>query len=63
MQEVPKGWLLCDGAIYKRKDYSQLFKTIGDKWRKDSDTIFKVLDFRGMFLRGFDDGRDLDVDR
>lgn len=63
MQEVPKGWLLCDGATYKRKDYPQLFKAIGDKWGKDSDTTFKVPDFRGMFLRGFDDGRGLDFHR
>lgn len=63
MQEVPNGWLLCDGATYKRKDYPQLFKAIGDKWGKDSDTTFKVPDFRGMFLRGFDDGRGLDADR
>ncbi|EJF94348.1 phage tail protein [Bartonella taylorii] len=63
MQEVPNGWLLCDGATYKRKDYPQLFNAIGDKWGKDSDTTFKVPDFRGMFLRGFDDGRGLDADR
>ncbi|WP_254493762.1 phage tail protein [Bartonella sp. B1099] len=63
MQEIPTGWLLCDGKVYKRKDYPQLFKAIGDKWGKDSDTTFKVPDFRGMFLRGFDDGRGLDGDR
>ncbi|EJF80758.1 hypothetical protein MCO_00272 [Bartonella sp. DB5-6] len=63
MQEIPNGWLLCDGATYERKDYPQLFKAIGDKWGKDSDTTFKVPDFRGMFLRGFDDGRGLDADR
>ncbi|USP02861.1 tail fiber protein [Bartonella taylorii] len=63
MQEVPNGWLLCDGATYERKDYPQLFKAIGDKWGKDSDTTFKVPDFRGVFLRGFDDGRGLDRSR
>ncbi|WP_019218673.1 phage tail protein [Bartonella florencae] len=63
MQELPSGWLLCDGATYEREDYPQLFKAIGDKWGKDSDTTFKVPDFRGMFLRGFDDGRGLDRSR
>ncbi|WP_175868864.1 phage tail protein [Bartonella gabonensis] len=63
MQEVPIGWLLCDGKAYKREDYPQLFKAIGDKWGKDSEITFKVPDFRGMFLRGFDDGRGLDDDR
>ncbi|WP_142416422.1 phage tail protein [Bartonella massiliensis] len=63
MQRVPDNWLLCDGAIYERKDYPQLFKAIGDKWGKESDTTFKVPDFRGMFLRGFDDGRGFDTGR
>ncbi|WP_455481295.1 Bgr_08870 family protein [Bartonella sp. B12(2025)] len=63
MQEVPSGWLLCDGATYEREDYPQLFKAIGDKWGKRSDTTFKVPDFRGIFLRGFDDGRGVDPNR
>ncbi|WP_336279005.1 tail fiber protein [Bartonella sp. CB175] len=63
MQEVPGGWLLCNGATYEREDYPELFKAIGDQWGKDSDTTFKVPDFRGMFLRGFDDGRGLDPNR
>ncbi|WP_336276306.1 phage tail protein [Bartonella sp. CB178] len=63
MQKIPSGWLLCDGATYKRADYPQLFEAIGDQWGKDSSTTFKVPDFRGMFLRGFDDGRGLDKNR
>ncbi|WP_375704774.1 phage tail protein, partial [Bartonella sp. AD328YNZD] len=63
MQSVPNGWLLCDGKSYKCEDYPQLFKAIGDKWGKNSYGTFKVPDFRGMFLRGFDDGRGLDGGR
>ncbi|WP_455475669.1 phage tail protein [Bartonella sp. B17] len=63
MQRLPSGWLLCNGATYKSKDYPQLFEAIGDQWGKDSETTFKVPDFRGMFLRGFDDGRGLDPNR
>ncbi|WP_375653269.1 MULTISPECIES: tail fiber protein [unclassified Bartonella] len=63
MQNVPNGWLLCDGKAYKREDYPQLFNAIGDKWGKDSNKTFKVPDFRGMFLRGFDNGRGLDGGR
>ncbi|WP_336294083.1 phage tail protein [Bartonella sp. CB169] len=63
MQKVPSGWLLCDGATYERKDYPQLFEAIGDQWGADSETTFKVPDFRGMFLRGFDAGRGLDRNR
>ncbi|MET3560183.1 microcystin-dependent protein [Bartonella japonica] len=63
MQKVTSGWILCDGATYNRKDYPQLFQAIGDQWGKDSDTTFKVPDFRGMFLRGFDNGRGIDAKR
>ncbi|WP_332066067.1 tail fiber protein [Bartonella sp. CB189] len=63
MREVPSGWLLCNGATYERKDYPRLFQAIGDQWGKKSATTFKVPDFRGMFLRGFDDGRGLDQNR
>nr|CBI81752.1 Phage related protein [Bartonella schoenbuchensis R1] len=63
MQTAPDGWLICDGASYERVKYPRLFKAIGEHWGTDSDTTFKVPDFRGMFLRGFDDGRGIDKDR
>ncbi|AQX30966.1 phage tail protein [Bartonella schoenbuchensis] len=63
MKALPNGWLLCDGASYERVKYPRLFKAIGEHWGTDSDTTFKVPDFRGMFLRGFDDGRGIDKDR
>ncbi|WP_102830637.1 phage tail protein, partial [Bartonella bovis] len=63
MKALPNGWLLCDGASYERNKYPRLFKAIGEHWGKDSDTTFKVPDFRGMFLRGFDDGRGIDQGR
>ncbi|EJF90767.1 phage tail protein [Bartonella melophagi] len=63
MQALPNDWLLCDGASYERKKYPRLFKAIGEHWGVDSDMTFKVPDFRGMFLRGFDNGRGIDKDR
>ncbi len=60
---MPNGWFLCDGATYECKDYPQLFRVIGDTWSEDNDKTFKVLSFRGIFLRGFDDDRDLDQNR
>ncbi|MBB4076043.1 microcystin-dependent protein [Bartonella fuyuanensis] len=62
-QNVPHGWLLCDGKTYRCEDYPQLFKAIGDQWGKESSVTFKVPDFRGIFLRGFDAGRGLDRGR
>lgn len=64
MRAIPKGWLLCDGKAYSRNDYSELFATIGTVWGEgDGVTTFNVPDLRGMFLRGVDGGRQIDVGR
>uniref|UniRef100_UPI00300DDEA7 phage tail protein n=1 Tax=Bartonella sp. CB60 TaxID=3113619 RepID=UPI00300DDEA7 len=39
------------------------FEAIGEQWGADSETTFKVPDFRGMFLRGLDSGRGVDPER
>ncbi|MBB5074435.1 hypothetical protein HNQ69_001577 [Bartonella callosciuri] len=55
MENLPDGWLLCDGSAYSRKDYRNLFATIGTLWGDgDGVTTFNIPDLRGMFLRGFD---------
>lgn len=59
---APLGWLLCNGATYKRTAYPALFAAIGNKWGGSGDN-FKVPDTRGQFLRGLDDGRNLDKSR
>ncbi|MBA9083072.1 MULTISPECIES: phage tail protein [Bartonella] len=63
MQTLQNNWLLCDGASYEHKKYPRLFEAIGEHWGTDSDTIFKVPDFRGMFLHSSDDGRGIDQGR
>lgn len=64
MRDVPKDWLICDGKAYLRRDYRDLFETIGTVWGEgDSVTTFNVPDFRGMFLRGVDGGSNLDPNR
>ena len=61
---VPEGWLLCDGSAVSRSDYSNLYKAIGVSWGTgDNSTTFNLPDLRGMFLRGVsgDSGNDPDA--
>ncbi|WP_083868420.1 phage tail protein [Bartonella queenslandensis] len=64
MQALPSGWLLCDGGAYSRSVYNDLFAAIGTTWGSgDGFRTFNIPDFRGMFLRGFDGGRNIDIGR
>ena len=63
---TPSGWILCDGGLYGRtaldpSPQPNLFGVIGTTYGVgDSLTTFAVPDLRGMFVRGFDNGRGLD---
>ncbi|WP_455481783.1 phage tail protein [Bartonella sp. B35(2025)] len=64
MRNIPKGWLMCDGQEYGRKEYARLFLAIGEIWGKgDSRNTFNVPDLRGMFLCGLDCGKKIDGSR
>ncbi|WP_455478010.1 phage tail protein [Bartonella sp. B10] len=64
MKDVPEGWLVCDGKAYRRKEYPLLFLAVGETWGNgDGRNTFNVPDFRGMFLRGLDAGRGVDIGR
>ncbi|GAA5099213.1 phage tail protein [Bartonella acomydis] len=64
MQALPSGWLLCDGSAYSRSVYSDLFAAIGTSWGSgDGFRTFNIPDLRGMFLRGFDGGGNIDIGR
>jgi len=53
----PAGWLLCDGSAVSRTTYAALFTAIGTTaGAGDGATTFNVPDYRGYFLRGFDQG-------
>ncbi len=61
---VPAGYLYCNGQAVSRSQYANLFNAIGVRWGAgDGSTTFNVPDFRGAFLRGWDDGRGLDSGR
>jgi len=52
---VPGGWLLCDGSNYLKSQYKALHHAIGDNFGPCSDTThFCVPDLRGRFVRGVD---------
>ena len=63
---TPSGWLLCNGSLYGRTALNpspqvNLFSVIGITYGAgDGLTNFAVPDLRGMFVRGFDNGRGLD---
>ncbi len=61
---VPPGFLECNGAIISRTVYSTLFSAIrGVFGAGDGFTTFNIPDLRGEFIRGFDNGRGIDVGR
>lgn len=60
----PAGWLKCNGQAVSRTTFAPLFAVIGTTWGAgDAVSTFNVPDFRGEFVRGFDDGRGIDAGR
>ncbi|HDN1307330.1 phage tail protein [Escherichia coli] len=50
----PTGWLKCNGAAFDKVKYPNLAKAYPSG---------KLLDLRGEFIRGWDDGRGIDAGR
>src|SRR5881227_1132787 len=61
---VPQGFLLCDGSSLDSRDnrYKNLFAAIGTAHGGDGNPVFNLPDYRGLFLRGVDQGRGTDPD-
>lgn len=62
---APSGWIICDGGLYGRtaldpSPQPNLFGVIGTTYGFTTISNFAVPDLRGMFVRGFDNGRGLD---
>lgn len=58
VDKVPEGWLLCNGSEVSRTDMAGLFDVIGIAYGGGNQTsTFNLPDFRGMFLRGANNGR------
>lgn len=61
---VPFGWLKANGAAVSRTDFAQLFAAIGTSYGAgDGRTTFNLPDLRAEFIRGWDDGKGVDLGR
>lgn len=63
MDTAPTGWITCDGRSLSRAAYPRLFSAIGTLYGSVDANTFNVPDYRGEFLRGWDNGRGIDVGR
>lgn len=60
---IPEGWLLCDGSAISRTEYANLYNAIGVCWGiGDGSTTFNLPDLRGLFLRGVSGDSENDPD-
>lgn len=61
---APSGFIKANGAAVSRTTFARLFAAIGIQYGAgDGFTTFNVPDLRGEFLRGWDDGRNVDPGR
>lgn len=61
---VDTGYLKCNGQAVSRTTYADLFAKISTTYGVgDGSTTFNVPDLRGEFIRGWDDGREVDSAR
>lgn len=52
--EIPDGWLLCDGSEVSKTEYPYLYGVIGDLWGvPNSSSNFKLPDFTGRAPVGY----------
>lgn len=62
--KIPTEYLKCDGAEIERAEYAELFEIIGETYGAgDGSTTFNLPDLRGEFIRGLDEGREIDSGR
>ncbi|HSR68819.1 MAG TPA: phage tail protein [Acidobacteriota bacterium] len=56
--------MLCDGRTLEAAKYPQLFAVLGYLYGQgeEGEGTFKIPDYRGLFLRGVDDGSGMDPD-
>lgn len=61
---IPNGWLECNGQAVSRTTYAELFALISTSYGTgDGSTTFNLPDYRGVFLRGKDNGKGYDAGR
>ena len=64
VDDIPTGYLECDGAAISRTTYSDLFGVLSTVYGVgDGSSTFNIPDLRGEFIRGWDNGRGEDSGR
>ena len=54
-EKAPYGWMICDGSLISRIDYSELFNAIGTLYGEgDGSTTFALPNYKGKIGIGFD---------
>lgn len=60
MATCPSGYLVCDGSIISRSEYSRLFNAIGTTYGEgDGTTTFQLPDLQDIFIRGKSESREI----
>lgn len=61
----PTGYLECNGSTISRSTYSELYQVLGTRYNNGNEpaNTFRLPDLRGEFIRGWDNGRGIDVGR
>ncbi|MFG6462247.1 tail fiber protein [Roseateles sp. DXS20W] len=60
---VPEGWLECNGGTFAAAAHPALAAALGTTWGAAPAGQIRLPDLRGEFLRGWDNGRGVDVGR
>ncbi|MBV7434461.1 tail fiber protein [Cardiobacteriaceae bacterium TAE3-ERU3] len=60
---APQGWLKANGAEVSMAAYADLYNAIGTKFGYATGARFRLPDLRGEFIRGWSDGKNVDVGR
>lgn len=60
---VPQGYLEANGQAVSRSTYTALWQYLGSPNTGDGATTFNLPDYRGEFIRGWDNGRGVDTNR
>ena len=63
LDQLPAGWMECDGRSLNRQEYAQLFNVIGTGFGAPDGDTFNLPDLRGMFLRGVSGDSEEDPDK
>lgn len=59
-ETVPAGFIECSGALLTISSWPTLWAVLGSRYGGDGVSNFRLPDYRGEFLRGWDHGRGLD---